>query len=64
MRELEGFLQESEFRFRNVSVDVTRLFYEIEKPDTPVARYLRKLPDAVLTALRAAIPTLCYVLEK
>ncbi|MDR0633458.1 MAG: methyltransferase domain-containing protein, partial [Azoarcus sp.] len=64
VRELEGLLQESGFRFRNVSVEATRLFYEIEKPDALLTRGLRRMPDAVLAALRPVIPTLCYVLEK
>lgn len=60
IRQLEGFLEGSGFRHSNRGVDALRATFEIERPDSAGARFLRRLPDALLKPFEPLIPTHIY----
>ena len=60
MRQIEHFLDDAGFKYRNLCVDAMRLTFEIERPDSLGAGLLRRTPDGVLRCLQRIIPTLIY----
>lgn len=63
MRQLERMLHATDFLCRNLCIEAARQALEIERPQSRVTRWLRRIPDAFLTPLRPIIPTLIYRLE-
>ncbi|MDR2689302.1 MAG: class I SAM-dependent methyltransferase [Azoarcus sp.] len=64
LKQLQQFLEEGQFNYRNVSVEAMRRFFDIEKPHSIACKLLRQCPDVLLTPLRSLIPTLVYILTK
>lgn len=60
MRQTEHFLSQAGFKYRNICVDAIRLTFEIERPDSIAATFLRRTPDEMLRRLQRIIPTLIY----
>ena len=60
MGELEAFLRNAGFVFKNRGVDALRATFNIERPDRPETALLRRLPDAILTPFERIIPTHIY----
>ena len=60
MRQLEHMLDDARFSYRNLCVDALRLTFEIERPDSMGARFLRKTSGRLLKPLHRIIPTLIY----
>lgn len=63
MRQLERMLHATDFLCRNLCIEAARQALEIERPQSRVTRWLRRIPDAFLTPLRPIIPTLICRLE-
>lgn len=63
LRPLEHMLETAGFRCRNLCIEALRETFEIEHPQSPVARVLRHVPDTMLRPFRRIIPTLIYRLE-
>ena len=64
MRQVEQFLGDAGFKYKNLCVDAMRLTFEIERPDSMGAGLLRKTPDSVLKRLQIIIPTLIYCFSR
>lgn len=64
MRPLERMLETAGFRARNLCVAALRETFEIEHPDSRIARLLRRIPDGMLQPLQRIIPTLIYRIER
>lgn len=62
--EIEALLREAGWKFENACVDALRATLDIEQPRTASAALLRRVPDAWLERVRAAIPTLIYRLRR
>lgn len=60
MWQIEQMLRDAGFNYHNLCVDAMRLTFEIERPDSMGARFLRRMPDGLLECLRRIIPTLIY----
>lgn len=58
--QLERMLAAAGFQYRNLCIDATRQTFEIERPDSPAARVLRRVPDALIKPFKRIIPTLIY----
>jgi SAM-dependent methyltransferase len=63
MRQIEHFLDDAGFSYRNLCVDAMRLTFEIERPDSISADLLRRTPDDIWRCLQRIIPTLIYLLR-
>lgn len=63
MKQLERMLFAAGFRCRNLCLEALRATFEIERPGTAGARFLRMLPDAALMPFKRVIPTLIYRIE-
>ena len=57
---LERLLTGSQLHFEHMCVPALRLAFEIERSQTLAARTLRRLPDGLIAAGAAMIPTLIY----
>ena len=44
----------------NLCIEAMRITLEIERPESLFHKVLRRIPDAALQPMRAAIPTLIY----
>jgi ubiquinone/menaquinone biosynthesis C-methylase UbiE len=64
MRELEKMIDAAGMRGCNICVAATRYLFTVEKPETAVARWIRKVPDGLLQRLRAWSPTHVYLLRR
>lgn len=60
MRQLERMLDAAGLSYRNLCIEAWRETFDIEYPESGVARLLRAIPDALLKPLRPIIPTLIY----
>lgn len=60
MRQIERFLADAGFSYRNLCVDAMRLTFEIERPGSLGDRLLRRTPSRVLKPVLSIIPTLIY----
>lgn len=58
--ELEGLLASAGFRFENLGTRAARLLWAIERPASPAAGLIRRLPDWPLDRLARLVPTLIY----
>lgn len=58
--QLERMLAQSRFCFRNICLEALRATFEIERSGSRSARFLAKVPDALLRPMRSLIPTLIY----
>jgi len=61
--EVERYLREAGFDFRNRGVEALRLTFEIESAGSRGARLLRRIPDGAMSPLRNLIPTHIYTFE-
>ncbi|RUL62279.1 class I SAM-dependent methyltransferase [Dyella dinghuensis] len=64
MNELESMLSEVALVWKNICIEALHVTFEIERPDSLMARWMRVLPDAVLVPFRGLIPTLIYRIER
>lgn len=64
MPKLERMLAGSGFRYRNVCIEALRATLDIERPDSRLSRFVRRLPDGWLQPWRRIIPTLIYVVHR
>ena len=60
MRQIERYLGDAGFSYRNLCLHAMRLTFEIERPGSMGARLLRRTPDGVLNPLLSIIPTMIY----
>lgn len=60
MRQLERMLVQAGFGYRNLCIEAMRATFEIERPHSTGARFLRGVPDGAFAPLRRIIPTLIY----
>jgi SAM-dependent methyltransferase len=60
MRQLERMLAGAGFGYRNLCIEALRETVAIEQPKAMLARWLGKVPGAVLEPLRWLVPTLIY----
>jgi ubiquinone/menaquinone biosynthesis C-methylase UbiE len=64
MNELESMLNDVELAWKNICIEALHVTFEIEHPDSLLARCVRVLPDAALAPFRRLIPTLIYRIER
>lgn len=58
--QLEQFLDQSGFRYRNRGVEALRITFEIERAKSASTALLRRVPDTLLTPFAPIIPTHIY----
>lgn len=63
MPEVERYLADAGFRFRNRGVEALRATLEIERAQARATRLLRCVPDALLQPFQRLIPTHIYTFE-
>lgn len=63
LAELEKLLIQADVNFENLSVQATRVTFELEKPNSLITLLLRRIPDNALSLFRLIIPTLIYKIE-
>ena len=63
LSELEALLKQADVSFENLSVQATKLTLELEKPNTFINIFFRKIPNKVLSAFKPIIPTLIYKIQ-
>jgi len=60
---LEKLLDETQFNYTNLSVEATRVTFDLEKPDSAITKLITKTPTKILSLFKPIIPTLIYKLK-
>lgn len=60
MKQLERLFTDAKLDCRNLCVEALRATFDIERIQSPVTGFLRRIPDRTLLPLRRIIPTLIY----
>jgi len=63
LSELETLLKQADVTFENLSVQATKVTLELEKPNSFINIFFRKIPNKVLSAFKPMIPTLIYKIQ-
>lgn len=63
LSELETLLKQADVRFENLSVQATKVTLELEKPNSFINIFFRKIPNNVLSVFKPIIPTLIYRIQ-
>ena len=63
LAELEKILKRAGIYFENISIPAAKVTFDLEKPHSITAKFLKKIPDLLLNPFRPIIPTLIYRLE-